>query len=185
MSVRQQDAVEAMGLLLRDRELRQRFAKDRHAVIKELDVASDDHAYLLSLDVEQLEAQADSLIRKRRAEVVRLVPNTWSCLGKSALSSFQEYVDHSTWPQGHRRHLLDSLGFCQFLEERKRLGYLKSEHHWIGFLASDRFCSIRVVEDLMIRERAWWGIQFCFRLKGVAYRGALRLVSRGAPYADQ
>ena len=183
--MRQQDAVEAMGLLLRDRALRQRFAEDRHAVIKELGVVSDDHDCLLSLDVEQLEAQAESLIRKRRAEVVRFLPNTWSCLGTQALCSFHEYVDDSHWPQGHRRHLLDALGFCQFLEERKQVGYLKSEHQWVWFLANDRIFSIRIVSDLMIRENAWSGIQICFRLRGVAHRSALRLLSRGTPFAGQ
>jgi len=174
-----------MGLLLRDRELRQRFANDRHSFINEMGVGSDDQAYLMSLNAEQLEEQARSLIRKRRAEVVRFVPKTWSCMGEHANIVFQEYVDHSVWPEGHRRHLLDALGFCEYLESRQRDGYLKSEHHWVWFLANERFASIRVLEDLMIRESAWWGLQFCIRLNGVAYRGALRLISRRIRNTDK
>ncbi|MCP4945374.1 MAG: hypothetical protein GY924_25795 [Planctomycetaceae bacterium] len=179
--MKKHDAVEVMALLLREHELRTRFANDRKKVISEMGVNPEDQGFLLSLNLEQLESQAKSLVIKRRAEVLRFTPNTWSRLGTNAKSSFQQYVDNSSWPRGYRRHLFDALCFCQFLKDRNQVGYVRSEHHWLSFLATNRCFSLCFANDLIIHEVEWYGIQYCVRSKGVAHRGALRLKRRKRP----
>lgn len=167
----QRDAIEALGLLLRDRALRKRFASDQSAVVKELGVASDQATFLCELNVQQLDAQARSLIRKRQAEVARLVPETWLRLGPEAHLQFRQYADQSPWPEGHRRHVIDADRFCTFLQNRGAPEHLKSEHHPVAFLAGNRPFSVKILTDLMVGEKERWAIQFCLRRKGfVTYK---------------
>jgi hypothetical protein len=175
--VNQLDAVRAMGLLLRDRELRLRFENDRKAIIKELNIAPGQRSYVFGLDLRQLDAQAESLIRKRRAEVAHLVPKTWFRLGSEAHLQFRQYVDHSPWPEGHRRHLVDASMFCQFLRNNTASEYLRSEHHWVSFLANDRSFSVRLLDDLVVLGRERWAVQFCVRWNGVATSKVFRIRS--------
>ena len=173
----QLDAVEAMGLLLRDRELRIRFKNDREATLKEIDIAPEQRSFVSALDPKQMEAQAESLLRKRQNEVSRLIPQTWSRLGDRADITFRLYVDQSPWPTGHRRHLTDASTFCHFLRDSDASEYLRSEHQWISFLANDRSFSVRLLHDLVVRGKERWAIQFCVRRNGVATKTVLRFRS--------
>ncbi len=168
-------AVKMLGLLLRDRELRHRFAIDRSAVLQEFGIAPDQASLFCVLDSGQLDVQAESLIRKRRFEVARLLPKTWLRLGRQAPVKFRQYVDQSPWPEGHRRHLADASMFCRFLRESAPTEYLRSEHHWVAFLAGDRPVAIRAVPDLVIRGKQRWAVLVCFRRNGLAIRKAFYL----------
>lgn len=175
----QLDAVEVMGLLLRDRELRIRFANAPSAVVRELGLVPSQASFVCALDLRQLSVQAESLIRKRQSEVARLVPKTWLRLGREAGVQFHQYADQSPWPEGHRRHLLDASLFCRFLREKTASEYLRSEHHWVAFLASDRLFSVQLCDDLIVFGKARWAVQFCVRRNGVPtsralYFGSLR-----------
>ncbi len=168
-------AVRMLGLLLRDRELRRRFAIDRSAVLQEFGIAPDQASIFSELDSGQLDIQAESLIRKRRFEVARLLPETWLRLGSQAPVKFRQYVDQSSWPEGHRRHLTDASMFCRFLRESAPEEYSRSEHHWVAFRADDRSFTIRAVPDLSIRGKQRWGALVCFRRNGLAIRKAFYL----------
>jgi hypothetical protein len=163
-------AVRLLGLLLRDRELRRRFARNRSAVIQEFGVAPDQASYLCALDSGQLDDQAESLIRKRRAAVARLLPRTWRRLGRQAPLQFRQYVEQSPWPEGHRRHFADAAMFCRFLRRSAAAEYLRSEYHWAAFWAGDRPVSVRAVPDVIIRGKERWAVLVCFRRHGVAVR---------------
>lgn len=172
----QLDAVEAMGLLLRDRQWRDRFASDRAGTIKELGIAPSQSKFFAALKLEQLDAQAESLIRKRRTEVARLIPETWSRLGSEGRCRFHQYADQSAWPEGHRRHFIDAAQFCEFLRSSAEPEYLRSEHHWVEFVASDRTFSVRLVSDLVVCGKERWAIQLCIRHRGLAARKSFRLM---------
>ena len=167
------DAVNVMGRLLRDRELRHRFSIDRQAVIEELGVDPDQASFVIGLDVHQLDNQAESLVRKRRSEVAGLLPVTWKRLGTDAGNKFAAYADQSPWPEGHRRHFHDAAMFCKFLHETASTQYLASEHQWVRFLASDRSFSLQFVHDLIVHDKERWAIRFCFRRNGVVTNKAI------------
>lgn len=166
----QLDAVSVLGRLLKDRMLRMRFADDRKSVIHELGITESDTGFFHGLDLRQLDSQADSLIRKRAAEVARLIPSTWACLGSGheIPSEFRQYVNEADWPEGHRRHLIDATQFCQFLHERSAAEYLASEHHWVAFQAGNQRFSFRLLKDICVSGEKRWGAQFCFRRNAVA-----------------
>ena len=108
------DLVTAVGRLLSSIELRDAFEQSPLAVADRLGIAESDRAVFLSLDAQQLNQQAETLIQKRWHEVRRLAPRTIEALGDSAGELFQFYAGRF-WPQGHRRHQLDAFRFLQFL----------------------------------------------------------------------
>lgn len=173
------DAVNVLGKLLRDRELRRRFAADRDQVTRELGVCPTDRPFVLALEPDALEAQAESLIRKRSSEVSRLLPGTWKLLGDDAPTLFADYVDQSVWPEGHRRHLIDAMHFCHFLSKDFASSILSSERHWVDFLASSRSLSVRFVSGLLANQNRDLAIQFCCRRGGVALRKNVRVWRSG------
>jgi hypothetical protein len=107
----------ALTRLLSDRDLRRRFAVDRPQVATELGLQPDDAAILVGIDPAALDAQARSLVGKRRGEVARIAPRTWSLLGATGREIFNEYASRH-WPEGHRRHPHDALAFLHFLSAR-------------------------------------------------------------------
>ncbi|MDG2221771.1 MAG: hypothetical protein P8L85_10335 [Rubripirellula sp.] len=167
--------IEILGRLLQDRGLRERLAKDRAAVAKELGIAADQASFIDGLNVHQLEAQAESLIQKRQHEVSRVIPETWSRLGRQWQVQFRQYAAKAAWPQGHRRHFIDAAMFCKFLKAKGVSGYLRSEHQRADFLAGNQRLSIRIVNDLIFKDKEHWAIQFCIRRKGFAINRAYRV----------
>ncbi|OFW30928.1 MAG: hypothetical protein A3H97_19430 [Acidobacteria bacterium RIFCSPLOWO2_02_FULL_65_29] len=107
----------ALARLLSDRTLRLRFNADRGEVARELELTTRDAAILCAVDAAGLEAQAQTLLDKRRSEATRIMPRTWKLLAPAGTGLFEEYAsDH--WPTGHLRHPMDALAFMRFLVER-------------------------------------------------------------------
>ena len=173
--MKQLDVVEAIGLLLRDRRLRSQFAENREATIVGLGVARAQSGYLREVSIEQLETQAESLIRKRCSEVAELIPEIWARLGSQARSVFGQYAEQSNWPEGHRRHAVDAATFCRYLSQHQSGVYLRSEHQWAEFVAGNRGFSIDLVPDLVVQNQRRWAIQICYRRRGRAQRRAVYL----------
>jgi len=46
-----------------------------------------------------------------------LIPSTISRIGTQSGDLFREYATRH-WPQGHRRHILDAIGFAEFALDR-------------------------------------------------------------------
>lgn len=163
---------EILGLLLQDSRLRKRLAKNRTAVMRELGAAQEQASFINGLNLQQLEAQAESLIRKRQYEASRVIPETWSRLGRHGQVHFRKYADQAPWPQGHRRHFIDAAMFCDVIKSIGLSGYLKSEHQRVAFLAGHQRFSIRIVNDLIVNKREYWAIQFCIRRKETTFSQA-------------
>jgi hypothetical protein len=104
----------ALARLLSDRDVRRRFRADPRHVAYDLSLSPHDAAILSAIDPVALETQAQALLDKRRGEVSRIIPRTWALLSAGHTQIFEEYAVRS-WPAGHRRHLLDALGFVRFL----------------------------------------------------------------------
>lgn len=97
-------------MLLTQPRLRAAFRADRRAIARSLAAGETLRQRLESLCPDQLEEQARLLIAKRWREVSTLAPR--SCDGKFRL--FQAYAGKH-WPKGHRRHLVDAVGFVESL----------------------------------------------------------------------
>jgi hypothetical protein len=107
----------ALALLLSDRALRLRLKANAAQLARDLELPPPDAAILCSLNPAGVEAQAATLLAKRRSEVARIVPRTWKMLAPAAAGIFEEYASHH-WPTGHRRHPEDALAFLRFLAAR-------------------------------------------------------------------
>lgn len=139
--------VAVLSRLLTDAALRRRFAEDPARVAEELTSDTEQLAFLSSLDATQLEAQAETLIGKRRHEVAQILPQTWRQLGTAAADLFQSFVDASPWPEGHRRHLVDADAFAGWLVEQTPRRPIQSEWNRIRFILSARRMSVNFVRD--------------------------------------
>lgn len=107
----------ALARLLSDRALRLRFAADATQVARELELPPCDAEILCAMDPAALEAQAQTLVAKRRGEVARIAPQTWNLLAAAGAELFDEYAC-DRWPTGHLRHPQDTLAFLRFLAAR-------------------------------------------------------------------
>lgn len=129
--------IEAQTRLLSDRKLRERFAKVPAVVARALGVVESEVAALCGLNVEQLNHQAQVLVSKRMHEVRKLLPSTCGNLGAEFEPVFLRYAE-TNWPKGHRRHLIDAVGFLESLGAGSPPAVCAVEKFRLRFLASGR-----------------------------------------------
>ena len=129
--------IEAQTRLLSNRKLRERFVEDPVVVARDLGVAESDLAALCGLNVEQLNHQAQALVFKRMHEVRKLIPSTCANLGAEFEQTFLRYAE-TNWPKGHRRNLIDAVGFLESLEAGRHPAVCAVEASRLRFLASGR-----------------------------------------------
>jgi hypothetical protein len=149
--------------LLTDPKLRGEFDRDPTGVAERLGAAE-----LASLNPDELREQARVLIGKRRNEVRKLLPRTFAQPGMNA--RFDAYAS-TRWPRGHRRHLEDALGFCEFLSGDG----CRAERHRIEFALSSRRIDARMAPDLQVDGKSRRALQFFIRWGGRPREFALYL----------
>lgn len=141
--------------------VRRAFFADREAVARGFGLVEADRAHWEALEPGQVGNFARSLIAKRFAEAVKLLPLTIPLLGEPACrAAFGAYAEDSP-TEGHRRHLRDALGFLRWLERDGRLpedappwsrDVLGLERLRLGISAPGwRFIALRLRHDL----RGW------------------------------
>lgn len=157
--------VDALAALLSDDQLRAQFVRDKSEVAKQLGMAEADKSLLMELDVEQLEQQAQCLLLKRQSEAADHLPRTWKQLGADGSRLFQEYAKEAAWPAGHRRHTLDALAFCEFLQTQQATAVSELEYSVIRFQAGTRRFAIACVKDFHVNDRAHRALLVFFRGK--------------------
>ena len=126
-----------MARLLGSHQLREHFGQEPEDVARSLRVAPDQIESFVRLDYQGLCRQATALIRKRWHEVSKLVPKTVDSLDSGADQLFYFYAT-AYWPEGHRRHALDSLGFLQFLSKNRILSIDRCELKRVRRLAAGK-----------------------------------------------
>jgi hypothetical protein len=104
-----------MARLSIDRGLRDRFFADPCAVGGELGLAAQEALNLARISRRQVEQFADSLRRKRRDQVRRLVPIAARALGQEYAVLFDRYFDEAP-PRGSKAELDDAVGFVAAIE---------------------------------------------------------------------
>lgn len=131
------DFITAFSRLLRDGRLRAAFALDSRALATELRLAAGDLAAWMQLVPEEVEVQAQVLIRKRLDQVVCLIPETAWRLGQTLWPKFLECA-RTYWPEGPRPVADDAMRFCQWLRQVDAGMVSRSEWNRIRFLLSGR-----------------------------------------------
>jgi hypothetical protein len=97
-----------------DRALRDRLFTAPAKVGEELGLAAEESLGLARLSRRQLEQFADSLRRKRRNQVRRVVPTAARALGQNFATLFERYIAESP-PRGSKADLDDAAGFVAAL----------------------------------------------------------------------
>ena len=156
------DFVTALGQLLTVPSLRIALRDDPAATARSLSLCEHDATALIAVDVEQLEAHADTLLGKRISEVRRLLPETFRAMGDTARPTFIEYAN-GHWPQGHHRHYEDGLAFCRFLRDRKAEPVNRAELNRVRFAVSGQRFEAHLVPDYVVWKRARTAVQLFWR----------------------
>lgn len=108
------DFTTALGRLLTDAALRERFSKDAGTVALQLGVSDADYTAFTRLAPSDIEAQAKVLLRKRLRAAAALMPATIALLGTDAPKLFMEHA-RTSWP---RSAMLDAHSFSRWLRVR-------------------------------------------------------------------
>jgi hypothetical protein len=74
-----------------------------------------EQAQLLALAESALETYAATLLRKRRAEAARLLPQTRAVLGATFTPAFDRWAQRSTLREGSARYVREAHDFCRFV----------------------------------------------------------------------
>jgi len=154
----------AIGRLLTDPELRKSFRRNSAITAEQIELNQSDRLAFMALNTEQIEAKAQTLIRKRFHEIKQLLPYTLERMGKEGRVHFLEYA-FANWPTGHRRHFYDALEFCKYLINY-RIPVNTAEYYRIRFLATRRRFAVYFVKDMFVRGRFRRGFQILFCKSG-------------------
>lgn len=153
-----------LARLLSDGALRDAFAADRKAALAGFSLGGDDQQALENLDPEDLEFQAEILLRKRFDLVLRHLPTTCRKLPGEGRPDFIGYA-RCRWSGGEFAQQVDALEFCRFLrthrpgavdaEEENRLVFATSGRRWawFGILSWDEKGRRRPAGQILFR----WG----------------------------
>lgn len=155
------DFSSALARLLKDAELRRRFRDDPAATVDELLSEPSDRAALLEVDPDQLDEQAEGLVRKRFTEVAKLLPRSMASLGASAFSFFSEHAANF-WPEGRRRHIDDAASFARYLRRRGVSAACEAELNAAIFAGGERLVAVRLSRIIVGRRRRR-ALQILFR----------------------
>lgn len=113
MSFRKQQ--DLLARLFTDKELRLAFLSQPEKIGAEHGLSAEEIAELSVILPEELDFFAESLFFKRLREVEKLLPLTRKFLGSDFAVKFREFSACYN-PQTVKKHLEDSVRFCQFLQ---------------------------------------------------------------------
>lgn len=134
------------------------------------------------LPLDQMNAFARSLIRKRAGQVRSMLPRTVEAMGKRFEARFAEYAN-SRPTKGPRRHADDAIGFAAWLNAGSHTGDLaRYEAAWVEIARGRRWVMRRFrhpVEDIESQGTVLmlW-LRLPFRAEPVVLRWPLRKRAR-------
>jgi hypothetical protein len=166
------DFVTAFGRLLRDGSLRDAYAKDPLSTAEHVGIAASDRPAWLALSAEQLELQAEILLRKRFESVSRLLPGTVANAGPRAWPFFADY-SRRVWPSGEPPELDDASRFCLYLDSKVESLVSATERNRVMFATNHVSAVIHFVRDAVVRNRRRTCVQILVRARGRAWREVL------------
>jgi hypothetical protein len=107
-----------MAELFIDQAIRSQFFDDPTAIGAKLGLSAMEAQSLAQVSQCQFEQFGNSLVRKRRDQVRRSLPNTAGVLGREFTSLFDRYMNQAR-PRGSRADLDDAADFVAALERSK------------------------------------------------------------------
>ncbi len=119
-----------MAQLFIDQAIRRQFFDDPTTIGAKLGVSAAEAQSLAQVSQCQFEHFGHSLVRKRRDQVRRSLPNTARVLGREFVTLFDRYINQAQ-PRGSRADLDDAALFVAALERSKR----SLQPEWIVDLA--------------------------------------------------
>jgi hypothetical protein len=135
------DFTTALARLLRDGAWRDSFRENPSETADALHVRVADRAAFVSLSPNELEAQADTLLRKRIDQVKQFAPELCAGLGERLWPQFREYARRH-WPE---KASDDALRFCEKISATDPRVVSKAEINRLRFTASNRcICLCRI-----------------------------------------
>lgn len=155
---------EALGKILSDRSLREAFLRDPNDCASRLSLQSQDVPAFIRMSTDEIQRQAQTLLKKRFHEVSKWLPATISRLGAAAWTDFRDYAELE-WPQGHNRHLRDAIGFGEHLQRSRRRELSTREFHRLRFRDSSQKLRLGFSLHWDFATRRHFGFQVLRRLK--------------------
>ena len=152
----------AFGRLLRSGPLRDAFCQDPRRTAEMLGLSTQDHQFLTAINPDDLEAQAQVLLRKRFDAVSRLLPQTFANAGQNGWPLFRKYA-RELWPNRQPAAFIDARAFCSYLESLPEPIVSPTESNRIGFGTSNRWLAVHFVRRGLIRGKAKSGFQILIR----------------------
>jgi hypothetical protein len=131
------DFITALGRLLQNGTLRDAFAADAVAFVREIDLGESHRPAFVRLVPADLEFQARVLLRKRFDSVREALPQTCRALGQEAWSQFQRY-GRSNGPTGSNLACRDALGFAWHLFNARAAALCPLEFNRVQFAGKRR-----------------------------------------------
>jgi hypothetical protein len=138
------DFITALGRLLHDGSLRDAFAADPAAAIRQIGVQEQDRATMLQLSPRDLEFQARVLLRKRFVLVEKLLPATCGSLDGAAWPEFAKCSRSSRAGEGDPV-VADAADFIRHLRRALPQVIDPMEAHRCEFAGRKHRLSLRLV----------------------------------------
>ena len=111
----------ALAELFTSSQVRTLFATDRAAFAKRFRLDARDRSQLDTLDQAVIASFAGTLLRKRRLEAARLLPQTCAVLGETFAQAFENWAQETFLTEGPGRYVRDASDFCRFLLRSGRI----------------------------------------------------------------
>ena len=108
--------VQLLADLLADPRVRDELVHSPQELFARYELTLAEQRSLEAVNIQQLEEQAQSLIRKRWHAVARLIPDTIGSGPQQEMRSLFEFYATRHWPGDFRRHWLDAHEFLRFLD---------------------------------------------------------------------
>jgi len=147
--VPQPDFITAFGRLLRDGALRDAYAISPAAALDHLNVQEAERSALANLNLEDLEAQARVLLRKRFEIVQHLIPQTCSNLADQAWPQFAGY-SRSNWPSDPTASAIDAQQFLAHLQQSYPELISTAEENRVRFALGTKRVSLHFLPHFVI-----------------------------------
>ncbi|HTB84915.1 MAG TPA: hypothetical protein VK742_14760 [Candidatus Sulfotelmatobacter sp.] len=156
------DFITAFARLLRDGKLRDLFANNPLAAANQIHLATSELPAWRQLNPDELEFQAEVLLRKRLDLVKFFAPKTCAQVEERLWPTFREFA-RENWPPENTAKFLDAFQFCGWLKQRKPEVIAAAEWNRLDFAVSNHRMNFHFVRLPDARWKMRHGLQIFLR----------------------
>ncbi len=155
------DFIIGFGRLLRDGNLRDIFAVNPRAAAEQIQLMPADFPAWSQLISEDVEFQADVLLRKRLDLVKFFAPEMSRRLGKNLWPAFHQY-SRTSWPPTGSAKISDAIHFFQHLKQSHPTIIVASEWNRLAFAFSKQKAALHWIKMANPKGKTRHGLQFLY-----------------------